>query len=225
MDARLEATVPGGPSRDMMPHQSRLEDHPVLVSSAARPALLDDPLVVEACGLLEDVRMALDCDLGTASQAAGRLAALLDRHSQDQPRAAPAQGGAPRDELARGGLAPWQKRLVLRHIDDRLQDRIRVQDLAKLVSLSPSYFSRAFRDSFGERPHNYITRTRMERAQTLMVTTSLSLSQIALACGLVDQAHLCRCFRQTTGTTPGVWRHRHAIGPRSGGLHAAHSAD
>jgi AraC-like DNA-binding protein len=81
-----------------------------------------------------------------------------------------------------------------------------VDTLAKLVSLSPSYFCRAFKESFGETPHAFVIRRRVERARTLMLTTSESLSQIALACGLVDQAHLCRCFRQVTGMTPGAWR-------------------
>jgi AraC family transcriptional regulator len=160
-------------------------------------------MVLEACGLLEDVQLALDCDLTAASMAAGRLAALLASELSRYSRSAP----------ARGGLSPWQKRAVRKHIDDRLQGPLRIADLAKLVSPSPGYFSRAFKVSFGERPHDYVIRTRLERAGTLMLTSPLSLSQIALASGLVDQAHLCRCFRQATGTTPRVWRHRHATGP------------
>jgi AraC-like DNA-binding protein len=46
-----------------------------------------------------------------------------------------------------------------------------------------------------------------------MLTTSESLSQIALACGLADQAHLSRRFRQVTGTTPGAWRRCHDKAP------------
>jgi transcriptional regulator GlxA family with amidase domain len=106
-------------------------------------------------------------------------------------------------------------RAVRNYIDERLGGPLRVTDLAKLVSLSVSYFSRAFRDSCGELPHAYIVRMRIQRAQTLMLTTSSSLSQIAYACGLVDQAHLCRCFRQATGTTPGAWRRNHAVGRSS----------
>jgi AraC-like DNA-binding protein len=43
-----------------------------------------------------------------------------------------------------------------------------------------------------------------------MLTTCESLSQIALACGLADQAHLCHCFRRVTGTTPAAWRRNFA---------------
>jgi|HubBroStandDraft_1064217.scaffolds.fasta_scaffold41558_3 AraC family transcriptional regulator len=203
MDARPEASEATRPAQNMTSFRRETEIFSAAQSMTSRSSPADDPMVLEACGLLEDVRLALDCDLVTASKAAGCLAALLARgYSQDFGSAA-----------ARGGLAPWQKRAVRKHIDDRLPGPVRVGDLAKLISLSPSYFSRAFRASFGERPHDYIMRTRIERARTLMLTTPLSLSQIALACGLVDQAHLCRCFRQATGTTPGAWRHNHVTGP------------
>ncbi len=56
----------------------------------------------------------------------------------------------------------------------------------------------------------------MARARQLMLTTSQSMSEIALACGLLDQAHLCRTFRKATGTTPGAWRRNHAVGPEQG---------
>jgi AraC family transcriptional regulator len=110
-----------------------------------------------------------------------------------------------------GGLAPWQKRKVQAYIESRLEEPVLVKDLAGLVSQSTSYFCRAFKASFGEPPHSYIVRARIERARALMITTSDCLSQIALACGLADQAHLCRRFRQATGTTPGAWRRSHAV--------------
>jgi AraC-like DNA-binding protein len=113
-------------------------------------------------------------------------------------------------------LAPWQKRKVQRFIDEGLEGALPVEGLANLVSLSASYFCRAFKETFGEPPHAYIIKRRVERAKTLMLATSESLSQIALACGLVDQAHLCRCFRQVVGMTPGAWRRRHGTEPHSG---------
>ena len=69
-----------------------------------------------------------------------------------------------------------------------------------------SYFCRAFKDTFGDPPHAYIMRRRVERAQTLMLQTREPLSQIALACGLSDQAHLCNLFRRLVGQSPSHWR-------------------
>jgi AraC-like DNA-binding protein len=161
-----------------------------------------DLMAVEVDKLLDDVRMALERDLGTATRAAGRLAALLASKLPQQIATEP----------ARGGLAPWQKCKVQNYIEDRLEGSILIKDLAKLVSLSSSHFCRAFKESFGETPHAYIVRARIERARILMLTTSDSLSEIAYSCGLADQAHFCRWFRQTIGMTPGAWRRSHAMG-------------
>jgi AraC family transcriptional regulator len=172
----------------------------------------NDHIAAEAGRLLEDIRRAMDCDLDIASTAAGRLAALLANTSWRDSRPAP----------MRGGLAPWQKRKVQGYIEERLDARVLVEDLAQLVSLSASYFCRAFKTTFGETPRAYITKARIQRARTLMLDTSDSLSDIALACGLVDQAHLCRRFRQAMGTSPGAWRRSHRLStarawPRPGG--------
>jgi AraC family transcriptional regulator len=202
MDTQLEIDLAINASLGVMSYQEAVETQTEAEYGYAGSSLPDDLGLIEASRLLEDVRMALDCDLRAASKAAGNLAALLASKLPQGSRSAP----------ARGGLAPWQMREVRNYIEARLGEAVRVRDLAQLVALSVSYFSRAFKDSFGELPHAYIVRKRVERAQTLMLTSSASLSQIAYACGLVDQAHFCRCFRRATGTTPGVWRHRHSVG-------------
>ena len=206
MDTRFGGAVVTEPSHEGISFRPAMETCSAVESIAAKsPARSGDQWFSKPYGLIEDAKLALNGDLVIASQAAGRLATLLASRIRHDACPSP----------ARGGLAAWQKRMVRKHIvDEQLQGPIRVGELAKLVSLSPSYFSRAFKASFGERPHDFVIRTRIERARTLILTTSLSLGQIALACGLVDQAHLCRCFRQATGTTPGAWRHDHAIGPR-----------
>ena len=52
----------------------------------------------------------------------------------------------------RGGLAPWEKRKVDRHIQQSLERTLRVKDLAEQVSLSVSHFCRAFKESFRGEP-------------------------------------------------------------------------
>jgi AraC family transcriptional regulator len=106
----------------------------------------------------------------------------------------------------RGGLAPWQARIVKTHIETHLDSSIRITELAQFAQLSPFHFCRVFRVSFGHSPHNYITRRRIERAQGLMLTTNLPLGQIAIDCGLSDEAHLSKLFRRFAGETPREWR-------------------
>ena len=101
----------------------------------------------------------------------------------------------PSETSGSGGLAPWQVRRVLAHIEANLETTIRNKDLAAVARLSECHFNVAFRGSVGESPHGYIIRRRVERAQGLMLSTEKSLSEIALECGLTDQAHFTRLFR------------------------------
>ena len=120
-----------------------------------------------------------------------------------------------RAEPIPGGLAPWQIRRVTTHIEAHLDETIRNMELAKLVGLSSFYFCRAFRGSFADSPHSYIMRRRVERAQGLMLTTNISLAQIAVNCGIADQAHFNKLFRRFFGETPGNWRRARVAGPES----------
>ncbi len=103
-------------------------------------------------------------------------------------------------------LAPWQIGRIERWIEANLGSLIRIEQLAAIVNLSRSHFSRAFHRTVGETPLAYVQRRKIARAQLLMLTTRYSLAQIALECGLADQCHLTRVFRRVTGTTPGNWR-------------------
>jgi AraC family transcriptional regulator len=113
----------------------------------------------------------------------------------------------------RGGLAPWQVCKVLTHIEAHLAASMTTAELANLVRLSPFYFCRAFRRSFNDSPHAYLMRRRVERAQGLMLTTTTPLAQIAVSCGLTDQAHFTRLFRRFAGESPRAWRRARATAP------------
>ncbi len=175
------------------PRLEAIPDHPL--SMAARRRSMAD-----AVGILDDVRRRIGRDPEGARAAALRLVALLT----------PPGGGEP--VPVRGGLAPWQKRKVDRYIQQRLERTLRVEELAEQVSLSVSHFCRAFKESFGASPHLHLTRLRVERAQRLMLTTQDPLSQIALACGMADQAHLSKLFRREVGEPPNTWRRRNKTG-------------
>jgi AraC family transcriptional regulator len=152
--------------------------------------------------LLDDATNALEYDTEAACSCLAQASALL------RDRVVPGESRASHG-TARSGLTPWQVRRVRAHIDARLGGPIRVAELAALSRLSVSYFSVAFRRSFGVSLDKFLARLRVERARTLIVSTSQPLSQIALACGFCDQAHLSRQFRRVTGSTPFGWRRAH----------------
>jgi AraC family transcriptional regulator len=157
--------------------------------------------------LLASATVALDTDSRAAKRCIQRAAVLLGIDLSPG-----GDGGAERSCL-QGGLAPWQAKRLRSHIENKLDSSIRATDLAGLVQLSTSHFFRAFRKTFGESPLTYIMKRRIRRAQQLMLTSRLRLSQVALECGLCDQAHLSRAFRRIVGTNPNAWRRQFLVGP------------
>jgi AraC family transcriptional regulator len=160
-----------------------------------RGADLPDVLAV----LVREARNFLPYDPSGAEQRLDRAAALLAAvRSEAEPAPAPASGG----------LAPWQVLRLKALIEERLGERLPTAILASAVRLSPSHFARAFRTSFDESPHAYVMYRRMARAKRLMIETDMALSEVALSCGLADQAHFSRVFRRLEGDAPSAWRRR-----------------
>jgi AraC-like DNA-binding protein len=109
-----------------------------------------------------------------------------------------------------GSLAAWQVNRTLLHIETSLEATLTASELAAIAHLSVSHFSRAFKVSFGQPPHTYVMARRIEKAKRLILSGEpLTLAEIALSCGLSDQAHLCRMFRKLVGVSPAAWRRRH----------------
>jgi AraC family transcriptional regulator len=129
-------------------------------------------------------------------------AASLLRQQVHPPAAAEVPDG-------RGRLLAWQVRKVRDYIDSHITGPVLVADLCTLVQRSKAHFSRCFKRTFGESPHSFVVRRRVELAAQYMLATDAPLSDIALRCGFTDQAHLCRHFRQAAAQTPAAWRRAH----------------
>jgi AraC family transcriptional regulator len=124
-------------------------------------------------------------------------------------------GLAQNDVCLRGGLATWQAKHVVAYIEENFSRRIRVVDLARIVQFSVSHFSRAFSRSFGQPPRAYVTLRRIRHAQFIMLNTREPLVQVALDCGMSDQAHFTRVFSRVVGITPSLWRRQFLSKPTS----------
>lgn len=158
--------------------------------------------------LIAGLSRSLEADPDLARHYLAELSALLDDRQPDTPahEALLPQRIALPAGIAKGGLARWQVTKVERYVEGNLERPLVTEDLAAVARLSTGHFCRAFKASLGETPHSYVVRQRLRRAQSLMLATRDSLSQIACACGLTDQAHLSRLFRRVIGTTPMAWR-------------------
>jgi len=106
----------------------------------------------------------------------------------------------------RGGLPPRALRRVREYIETHLEETISIQALADIAGLSMFHFARAFKQSEGVTPHEYLVHCRVQRAKDLLTDSKLALSEIALASRFSDQSHLARRFREHVGVTPSSYR-------------------
>jgi AraC family transcriptional regulator len=120
-------------------------------------------------------------------------------------------GAAPADARVRGGLAAWQRRTVTGYIEDHLAEPIPLAALARLVRLSPHYFCRAFKQSFGMPPHRYHNSRRIEHAKALLAKPLSSVTTVGFTLGFGETSSFSAAFRKTTGFTPTAYRR--AVGP------------
>ena len=148
-------------------------------------------------GILSDVKHLRTLSMLRLDQIALLLGAHLIQAHSDAGRipAAPSHG-----------LEAWQKLRSEELMRCRLDGNISIAELAKMCQLSPSYFARCFRISYGVSVHQFLIGLRLEKAKELLLSTSESLSVIALQSGFYDQAALTKRFRQVERVTPSRWR-------------------
>ena len=82
--------------------------------------------------------------------------------------------------------------------------------IARVAHISPAHFSRQFRATFGESPHRYLQRRRVERAMELLRDTDRSVTDICLDVGFSSLGTFSRTFRAVVGESPSQYRARFA---------------
>ncbi len=112
-------------------------------------------------------------------------------------------------------MTPEQQgnRLLLRARDTIDRDFARPLDvpaLARVALCSEAHFIRSFKAAFGETPHRYVQRRRIERAMWLLRTTRRSVGEVCLAVGFASPATFTRTFREVVGEPPSAFRTRGA---------------
>jgi AraC family transcriptional regulator len=147
-----------------------------------------------------------------------RLASLLASEVLSEAPLDPAYGdglgvailtslsAATESACTRSGLTPWQLKRVTDYAREHVFAKIRLSDMATVTGLSRSHFSRAFKISTGVPPHRWLLDFRVAESKKLLLDTSMSLAEIAIATGFSEQGHFTRAFGLVTGTTPAAWR-------------------
>lgn len=94
-------------------------------------------------------------------------------------------------------------------MDRAYAERLDVPAVAAVAHISPAHFSRCFRDAFGETPHRYLQRRRVERAMFLLRETDRSITDVCLDVGFESLGTFSRTFRAIVGETPSEYRAAH----------------
>jgi len=114
------------------------------------------------------------------------------------------------DEL-RAGREPRIEEAIA-YMVEHVADPIEVADLARVAGLSETRFTAVFKQSVGMAPMQYLTRYRMKRACTQLLSTNQLVKQIATEVGYQDVAQFSARFRKRFGVSPLHYRHSHHAG-------------
>jgi AraC family transcriptional regulator len=110
--------------------------------------------------------------------------------------------GSGRSRQFRGGLKASAWREVKGYIQAHLSERISVDAMAQIAGLSPSHFIRAFRETTGQPPHQYLLTARITHARQLITSTDLPVNAIAKAAGFHSGSHMTASMQKVWRTSP-----------------------
>jgi len=105
-----------------------------------------------------------------------------------------------------GELSRWRLKRAVDYLEDQLGKPVSLADVASAAGLTRMHFAAQFRAATGLRPHEYLLRRRIERAQEMLAGTGMSLVDIALSVGFQTQSHFTSVFKRYAGQPPRAWR-------------------
>ena len=93
-------------------------------------------------------------------------------------------------------------------MDRTFSQPLDIPELARIAVVSEAHFIRTFKDTFGETPHRYLQRRRVERSMYLLRETDRSVTEICLEVGFGSLGTFSRTFRDIVGESPSEYRDR-----------------
>jgi len=143
----------------------------------------------------------------TAGFPSGRL--FLESIEQALARAL-VVGYAVRDfsvRVYRGGLSPAKLRKIQELVQEKIEDDLSLEEMARAVGLSTAHFSQVFRNTTGQTPHQCLLWYRVQKAKEMLRVAEGRVLDVAIACGFKTQQHFARVFRQMCGASPTEYRY------------------
>lgn len=119
---------------------------------------------------------------------------------------ATARTAAPRKRASVAELPQWRLKRAIDYVEARLAGPLSLAEIASPTGLSPMHFAAQFRAATGLRPHEYLLRRRIERAQEILLGSGISMVDVALSVGFQTQSHFTTVFKRFARQSPGAWR-------------------
>ncbi|MGA2395328.1 MAG: AraC family transcriptional regulator [Candidatus Lustribacter sp.] len=107
-----------------------------------------------------------------------------------------------------GGLSPRRLQLAQQYVEQHLDERLAVEDIAAVTGLSTFHFTRVFKQATGKTPHQYVLERRIAVAQMSVGHTTRPLNEISAELGFRNPSHFSAVFMEHTGMTPSEYRRR-----------------
>lgn len=184
-------------------------DPSVLARAAAEAMIPERVELIEACNASDPVIRRIGLALKAEAESggpAGRLYAeslanvlavhLLRHYTRDGDRL----------PAALGGLTGRKLNLATEFIQDNIERDLGLTEIANAVDLSPFHFARLFKQATGVSPHQYLIKSRIERAKSLLAKSELPIVEVGFRVGFKNQSHFTTLFRKLTSLTPKAYR-------------------
>ena len=108
--------------------------------------------------------------------------------------------------IGRASRTSATRSMIVEYLNDSLDSEIKLDALARLAGMSVGTFIKAFRQAFHTTPYQFLLDRRIDRAKTLLLTTSLSITEISSAVGFSTPSHFATAFGRRVGVTPRNYR-------------------
>jgi AraC-like DNA-binding protein len=103
---------------------------------------------------------------------------------------------------------------VTTYLTENFSKKITLEEMADMAGLSPYHFNRKYKKETGVTPHQFLLSTRISAAKYSLSNSNMTISEIAISCGFIDESAFCYCFKKREGITPNEYR-KNAIGSAS----------
>ncbi len=132
----------------------------------------------------------------------GALVNALKAHILRGPASAKA------DAIPISAFSAYRLHTIMNAVQQRPEADHSLEAMAAQAGITPSHFCRVFRRATGLSPHQYVLKTRLDRAQEMLLQSDSSLAMIAECLGFTSQSHFTRAFRHHAGEAPSAFRKR-----------------